>query len=97
MKTYIKLQDKFIVADPKDNIATAREEIKSGIVLSQDNGSSITVSEDIPFGHKVALANIAEGSPVLKYGQRIGVATRDIAPGELVHVHNLAGERGRSN
>src|SRR5690606_15764332 len=41
-------------------------------------------------GHKVAIAPIAEGEPVLKYGQIIGYATRAIRPGEHVHLHNLA-------
>lgn len=40
-------------------------------------------------GHKMALQPIAAGMMVRKYGQVIGVATRDIAPGEHVHVHNL--------
>ena len=96
MKTTIKLQDKFIVADPKDNVATARAEIEAGVVLSREGRADISVREVIPFGHKLALERIASGEPIFKYGQRIGVATSDIAEGELVHVHNLAGERGRS-
>lgn len=97
MKTYIKLKDKFVVADPKDNVATAREEINSGTIFSQDSGSIITTHENIPFGHKIALENISKGSHIIKYGQRIGIAVKDIASGDLVHVHNLAGERGRSS
>lgn len=85
-----------IVVDPKDNVATARVEIDSGIVLSCDGKENITVRESIPFGHKLALELIAKSEPVIKYGQRIGVATRDIATGELVHVNNLSGERGRN-
>jgi altronate dehydratase small subunit len=96
MKTTAKLQDKVIIADPKDNVATARTEIEAGVVLSHEGGTDISVREVIPFGHKVALKRIASGGPVIKYGQRIGVATSDIAEGELVHVHNLAGERGKS-
>jgi altronate dehydratase small subunit len=96
MKAFAELQDKAIVADPKDNVATARVEIDAGIVLSRDGGEDITVRESIPFGHKLALARIATGEPVFKYGQRIGVATRDITAGDLVHVHNLSGERGRN-
>jgi altronate dehydratase small subunit len=96
MKTSTKLQDKVIVADPKDNVATARTEIDAGVVLSREGREDITVREVIPFGHKLALERIAKNEPVYKYGQRIGVAIQDIAEGELVHVHNLAGERGRS-
>ena len=47
-------------------------------------------------GHKIALHAITSGAPVRKYGQYIGAATADIAPGEHVHVHNLASRRARS-
>ncbi len=96
MKTSITLQEKLIVADPNDNIATARVELDAGLVLSRGVGDDIVLREDIPFGHKVAVKPIAKGEPVFKYGQRIGVATRDIIVGDLVHVDNLAGERGRN-
>ena len=94
MRKSTKLQDKAIIADPKDNVATARVKLNSGATLSREVGNDIVLREDIPFGHKLALEPIAEGEPVSKYGQRIGVATRDIVPGDLVHVDNLAGERG---
>ena len=44
---------------------------------------------DIPSGHKIALSPIAAGEKVVKYGNPIGVATADIAPGEWVHSHNM--------
>ena len=40
-------------------------------------------------GHKYAVKRIAKGEPVVKYGFPIGVATKDIAPGERVHTENL--------
>lgn len=50
----------------------------------------VTLTEAVARGHKFALRAHAAGEVVTKYGQPIGVATRDIAPGELVHSHNLA-------
>jgi galactarate dehydratase len=44
----------------------------------------------IPSGHKIAVRTIPQGEVVLKYGQVIGRASRDIAPGEHVHLQNLA-------
>ena len=35
-----------------------------------------------------AIAAIAKGDPILRYGQVIGFASRDIAPGDHVHVQN---------
>ena len=42
----------------------------------------------IPRGHKMAVAKIAKGAPVLKFGQIIGFATEDIVLGQHVHTHN---------
>ena len=44
----------------------------------------------IPAGHKFALRDIATGEDVIKYGNPIGHATRDIHKGELVDHHNIA-------
>ena len=49
----------------------------------------LTAEGDIPAGHKIALRPIAAGEAVIKYGDSIGYATRDIASGEHVHCHNL--------
>ncbi len=47
------------------------------------------VEVDLSTGHKVALVDIATGSPIIKYGYPIGYATADIRAGEKVHTHNL--------
>ena len=44
----------------------------------------------IPAGHKFALRDIAEGEDIIKYGNPIGHATRDIRKGELVDHNNIA-------
>jgi altronate dehydratase small subunit len=96
MENPMKLKDKFIIADPRDNVATARVEVDEGTILDFDDGVQMAVKERIPFGHKVALENVPKGEPIIKYGQRIGVATVDISIGELVHTKNLGGERGKA-
>jgi altronate dehydratase len=95
MKKLMKLKDKFIIADLKDNVATARAEVDLGTVLTSDEGVQVTTKENIPFGHKIALKDISKDEPIIKYGQRIGIAISNISTGELVHTKNLAGERGR--
>jgi len=45
--------------------------------------------DGVPRGHKVAVRALAEGAPIRKYGQVIGVATAPIAAGDHVHTHNL--------
>jgi arabinonate dehydratase len=72
---------------PRDNVVVAVERIPPGTQLAAEN---VTAREAIPSGHKIATAAIRSGEPVRKYGQVIGVATADIAPGAHVHVQNLA-------
>jgi hypothetical protein len=84
-----------ILSHPKDNVATARFPLKAGALLTFSDGKEVEVREEIRFGHKIALRKIPKDCPVIKYGERIGRAIRTIKPGELAHVHNVVGERGK--
>ncbi|MGX5720884.1 UxaA family hydrolase [Shinella zoogloeoides] len=75
--------------NPADNVGVARTAIPSGTAIAE-GGEIVIAHTDIPSGHKVALRAIAPGEAVLKYGQIIGVSTGTIAPGDHVHLHNLA-------
>jgi altronate hydrolase len=72
---------------PADDDVIARQQLVSGTVLLDEK---VTISGLIPPGHKVATRAIAVGQPVKRYNQIIGFAKRPIAPGEHVHLHNLA-------
>lgn len=74
-----------------DNVAVARRPIAAGETFLLD-GAPITAACAIDLGHKLAARSIAVGEPILKYGCPIGHATMAIAPGEHVHVHNLASD-----
>ena len=41
-------------------------------------------------GHKYAYCDIKKGDNIIKYGQKIGYATKTIKKGEHVHTHNMA-------
>jgi altronate hydrolase len=71
---------------PDDNVVIAARRIAPGETPA---GEPVAALEPIPAGHKMATAAIAAGAVALKYGQVIGAATRDIAPGAHVHTHNL--------
>ena len=73
---------------PTDTVAVALHALSAGETVTLE-GQTYPVTTDIPAGHKFALRHMAAGEPVLKYGQPIGEATREIAPGEHVHTHNL--------
>lgn len=88
----------WIVQKAADDVATAVKSLKAGekIVDSALN-IEIELVQNIPFGHKFALRDLKQGTPIHKYGQIIGGATQDIAAGEHVHVHNLESLRGRGD
>ena len=89
-----------VVIDPEDNVATATVELAKDqkvTMLAGDLALEIVARDDIPFGHKIAVKDIAKGEHVIKYGEPIGRAVRDIAAGEHVHVHNVESERGRGD
>ena len=80
----------------RDNVATALVRLDAGQTL-EIGRHRITTQQTIPSGHKVALADIAPGADVIKYGAPIGTATEAIAAGAHVHTHNLASTRGRGD
>jgi len=64
----------------------------AGTVVDQDN-LKLTITQKIPRGHKVASKAVTKGDGIIKYGERMGHATKDIAVGEHVHTHNVLGDR----
>ena len=72
-----------------DNVAVALCALERGAVVRGAFGT-VTLADDVPQGHKMALSAIAAGAAVTKYGLPIGKATCAIAAGAHVHGHNLA-------
>ncbi|MSS73455.1 MAG: D-galactarate dehydratase [Candidatus Latescibacteria bacterium] len=83
-----------IAVHPDDNAATLIDPVspsEEAEVLLGSTRSLLRASAPIPSGHKIALRDIPQGHPVIKFGQRIGCATVPIRAGDHVHVHNVAG------
>jgi altronate hydrolase len=72
---------------PKDNVAVAVKPLAPGQALAAGSAAVVT-RQPIPAGHKIAIAPIAAGEKVVKYGFPIGTAQADIAAGDWVHTHN---------
>ena len=80
-------QGKTIRLSPEDNVVVALNELApDSIIVDAD----INSRDRIPAGHKVAICRIKSGGPIIKYGQIIGFASKNILPGEHVHTHNAA-------
>ena len=76
--------EKSIRIHPLDNVAVALTDLHAGETVA-----GITLREDVPAGHKVALAPLHPGDKVIKYGCPIGHATVEVAPGSWLHTHNV--------
>lgn len=73
----------YIRVDARDNVAIVVNQ--GGLPAGSRFADGLTLVEDVPEAHKVALADIAEGAAVLRYGVVIGYAKRAIARGSWVH------------
>jgi hypothetical protein len=83
---------KVLVLNPADNIAICLADMAAGEVIDQDN-LKLKITQKIPRGHKVATQMVKKGEGIIKYGERMGHATKDISIGEHVHTHNVLGDR----
>jgi altronate dehydratase small subunit len=89
-----------LIIDSSDNVAAALEDIDGGDEVGARLGKktlTLKAVEMIPFCFKMALVDIPKGGTVLKYGEAIGKASQPIKKGQLVHIHNIEGVRGRGD
>jgi altronate dehydratase small subunit len=89
--------NKALTLNEADNVATAITPLSQDEVVVVTVGKErveLKVRDPIPFGHKFAINDIADGGFVVKYGHNIGAATSVIKTGQHVHVHNLKTLRG---
>jgi len=81
-----------IVIDQRDNVATVLRPLAQGESIEIEVAGrleTVQALQPIPFGHKIALAELEAGEAVMKYGEVIGLATKVIEKGEHVHTHNV--------
>ncbi|MBP5169969.1 MAG: UxaA family hydrolase, partial [Oscillospiraceae bacterium] len=79
---------RLIQIHPDDNVAVALENIPQGETIRL-SGITIRAADNISRGHKIALKKITSGEAVVKYGNPIGIAKKEIPPGAWVHIHNV--------
>jgi len=86
-----------LVLAQADNVATLPSGGRQGqrLAIHAPGGGprQLRATAEIPPGHKVALVDLEPGTPVVKYGQPIGVASIAIRAGDHVHTHNLSSGR----
>jgi len=89
---------KAIQIDEKDNVATVTGQVIPGeeVEVLNPNGSvilQIKTSEDVAFGHKIAIKDLDDAVKVVKYGEVIGITSQAIQTGRWVHTHNVKSVR----
>lgn len=87
-----------LVLDQKDNVAVALTDLAAGdaCLVAEDGGRKyrLEVIENIPFGHKFALADLGQDASVFKYGEEIGKMKVPLKKGGWIHNHNMYCDRG---
>jgi altronate hydrolase len=74
--------------DDADNVAIARDALAERTALDEFGG--LVVRAHIPAAHNIAIRRISAGEAVRRYGQTIGFAMLNVAPGDHVHTHDLS-------
>jgi len=87
----LPLASRLLLLAPEDNVLVACTDLRIGDDVLID-GELLTLAQPIGLGHKVARQALRAADKLLRYGAPIGSATRDIARGEHVHMHNLASD-----
>ena len=85
--------NQYIRINEKDNVAVLLYDARAGDTLRLPD-LTVTLREQIPFGHKAALRSLNKGDVIYKYGQPIARSTREIPAGCWVHTHNCESLRG---
>lgn len=91
---------KALKINPLDNVAVLLGKIRPGETVDVATGSEmmhIQARQQIAFGHKIALVNLAVDQPIIKYGEEIGRALTAISVGDWIHLHNLYCRRGHQD
>jgi galactarate dehydratase len=73
----------YVQVHPSDNVAIIVNE--GGLPAGTQFDSGLTLTEQIPEAHKVALVPICKGDAVIRYGEIIGHAEQDVPAGGWIH------------
>jgi (2R)-sulfolactate sulfo-lyase subunit alpha len=88
----------FLIHEEADSVGVATVDVKAGevvkgVYMDTQKEAEVTILEDIPLGHKIAIADHKVDGSVIKYGADIGKVVADIKKGGHVHIQNLKTRR----
>jgi len=84
----------FLIHRTGDHVGVAvvdigRGQTVAGVFMDTDRSIEVVSLSDVPLGHKIALAVLDAGAPVIEYGTQIGLTLVPVQTGEHVHTHNI--------
>lgn len=83
-----------LLHEPDDDVGVAVMDLSAGdtveaVTLEGEPVTEITLANDVPLGHKVAMRDLTKEKHIIEYGEEIGQAYANIVQGAHVHVHNI--------
>ena len=83
-----------LLHEAEDDVGVTAMDLKAGeviqaVTLDGDPVTEITLADDVPLSHKVAMRDMEKDKHAIEYGAEIGYASQAIVVGAHVHTHNL--------
>jgi (2R)-sulfolactate sulfo-lyase subunit beta len=83
-----------LIHETIDDVGVAVRDLQAGeevgiVTLEGQPAGAVTLTQDVPLGHKVAMRDLSAEHKLLKYGRPIGQVLQPIKKGNHVHTHNL--------
>ena len=83
-----------LLHEANDDVGVTAMDLKAGevvlaVTLEGETVTEVTLVDDVPLSHKVAMRDMAAQKHMVEYGRPIGYANVDIAAGAHVHTHNI--------
>ena len=88
----------FLIHADLDHVGVAVRDLTAGetvtgVTQRGEREVTITLREEVPLGHKLALVDRQFGDTIVKYNEVIGRAVVPIQKGDHVHIHNMKSVR----
>lgn len=83
-----------LLHEAADDVGVTTIDLKAGevvlaVTLDGETVTEVTLVNDVPLSHKVAMRAMETNKHIIEYGRAIGYASVDIAAGAHVHTHNI--------
>jgi altronate hydrolase len=82
------MANKIVKIHPADNVYVALTDLRAGEKII-DNGTGVTLADDVPAKHKFVEKALAQDDEVIMYGVVVGKALQPVKAGGVIGTHNV--------